>query len=435
MSTATYDLHALIKETRRRARQRRWAYSGVLALLAGAGIWGALALTGGSGAIPAPPVPPGYHLVKARGDVEHALLAFSERGAENGYPLGKLGKGVRFEVWLDRKAGLVRTRGRWPVGRFSDETGSCAPSCATSVPLLQRYWPVDTTKFVRRPGFGIFRGRHVIWLGVLEHGFAPAYRNGEWIALDPWTHDAVGDRTYATTEKPAGEILSETWVVRRFPDIAANRFWFPLKDAARTVDVQSVEFAPVPLDLPGRLPPPDLRHAAGVVVGRLGQATIFAGRRRGGSWRIFRVGKDGTVGGGGWRRSGPNTLRVGIDWGGQSGPFNGRAYLVFAGGMLAEPSTKLYLRYAGFRRRLRLNSVGASVASRFDYFVFPRGLKIRRGTAVKLEVLRGSRVIAGPSFSPPYYPSTKSFVPPYPDGTAKQPGPKALHAALRQLGL
>ena len=429
MGTLTYDLHALIDEARRRARQRRWGYAVALAVLVAAGIGGGVALRGGSPAVPARPAPPGYHLVKARGDVQHALLAFSERGAQNGYPLGRLGKGVRVEVWLDRKAGLFRTRGPGLAGRgVSDETAICLPDCAFSAPLFEPYWPVDTTRFVRRPGLGIFHGRQVIWLGKVENTFAPAYRNGEWIALDPRTHDAVGDRTYGTTDKVAGQILSDAWVVKRFPDIAASRFWFVLKD---TVDVQSVEFAPVPLELPGRVPP-DLRHAAGLVVGRLGQATVFAGRRRDGSWRIFRVGKDGTIGGGGFRRSGPNTLRAGIDWGGRSEPFDGRGYLVVAGGMLAKPGTKLYLSYAGMRRRLGLTS--AAVRSRFDYFVFPRALKIRRGLVIKLEVVRGSDVIAKVPFAPPYYPATKSFVPPYYAST-KQPGPLALNAARRLLGL
>ena len=53
MTTGTYDLHLLIEEARRRARLRRWTYAGILALLAGAGIWGGLALTSGSEPIPA----------------------------------------------------------------------------------------------------------------------------------------------------------------------------------------------------------------------------------------------------------------------------------------------------------------------------------------------------------------------------------------------
>jgi len=249
MATLTHDLHALIDEARRRARQRRWAYAAALAVLAAAGIGGGVALRGGSPAVPAPPAPPGYHMVKARGDVEHALLATAYRGAHR-----RLANATRLEVWLDRKAGLVRTRGRWPFGRFSDETSSCASLCASSVPLLARYWPVDTTKFVRRPGFGTFHGRRVIWLGVLEHTFAPADRNGGWIALDPRTHDAIGEQTYESWIRPVGQLSSETRVVRRFPDIPSNRFWFAVKD---TVDVQFVGFAPAPLELPGREPPPD----------------------------------------------------------------------------------------------------------------------------------------------------------------------------------
>jgi hypothetical protein len=214
--------------------------------------------------------------------------------------------------------------------------------------------------------------------------------------------------------------VSETSVVKRFPDIASNRFWFALKD---TVDVQLVGFAPIPLELPGREPPPDLRHAAGVVIGRLGQATIFAGRRRDGSWRLFRVGKDGMVGGGGWRRSGPNTLRVGYDPGGQSGPFDSRAVVVLAGGMLAAPGTRIYLTYDGIRRRISSSSAGTAVGSRFEYLVLPRAHELQPRRAIALEVVRGSRVIARPSMSPPFY------------DAAKQPGPLALRAALRLLGL
>src|SRR5689334_2912425 len=242
MSSATYDLHALIEEARRRARQRRWAYAGVLALLAAAGIWGGVALRGGSGAIPAPPAPPGYHLVKARGDVQHALVASWSRGAVGGEPQGKRSK-ERVEVWLDRKAGLIRTRG-CSFGRCADEAARCVPACASSAPLLERYWPVDTTKFVRRPGLGSFHGRQVIWLGKFENTFPPAYRNGQWIALDPRTHDPVGGRWYSNTE----EILSETWVVKRFPEVAPNRFWFAVKN---TFDARIVRLQPLPLYVPG----------------------------------------------------------------------------------------------------------------------------------------------------------------------------------------
>ena len=38
-------------------------------------------------------------------------------------------------------------------------------------------------------------------------------------------------RLYGTTDKPAGQILNETWVVTRFADIAPNRFWFVLRNS------------------------------------------------------------------------------------------------------------------------------------------------------------------------------------------------------------
>ena len=277
MATATFVLHALIKEARRRALKRRWMYAGVLALLAGSAIWGGLALNGGSVGVAAPPAPPGYHLVRARSDVQHALLASSYRGAVNGYPAGKLRAAERSEVWLDRRTGLVRTRG-CRFGRCSDDAYRCVPYCGFSVSLLERYWPVDTTKFVRRPGLGTFHGRRVIWLGKLENTFAPRYRNGEWIALDPRTHDAIADRTYGTTDKPLGQILGETWVVKRFPDLPSNRFWFPVKN--RGLDVRFTRLQPVPLYVPGSLRVPDLDHATRIVVGRLARATIFASPTR-----------------------------------------------------------------------------------------------------------------------------------------------------------
>lgn len=132
--------------------------------------------------------------------------------------------------------------------RLTDETSRCVPYCATSMSLLERYWPVDTTTFVRRPGLGTFQGRQVIWLGRRQNTFAPAYRYGEWIALDPRTHEAIGERMYGIPDKPTGQILSETWVVKRFTDVAPNRFWFAVKN--KPLDVLVVGLQPIPLYIP-----------------------------------------------------------------------------------------------------------------------------------------------------------------------------------------
>lgn len=393
MSTATYDLHALIKEARRRASKRRWAYAGVLALLAGAGIWGGLALNGGSGsgAVAAPPAPAGYHLVRARGDVQHALVAFSYRGAVNGYAEGKLGAGQHYEVWLDPRAGLIRTR-RCSLGRCSDEASRCVPNC-TSVPLLERYWPVDTSKYVRRPGLGSFRGHHVIWLGVLQNTFAPAYRNGDWIALDPRTHDAVDERMYGTTDKPAGQVIGETWIVKRFPDIPGNRFWFPVKN--RGLDVRFTSFHPVPLFVPGHEPTLGLRHATRIVVGRLARATIFAAPRRDGSWRLFSVGKDGTLDGA-HRIDDPHTLLAGLVQVGHGDLFSSRAYLVVAGSMFARRDTKLFAVYAdGSRQRIRLIlTQKPDGPAAFHYYAVAPTEQVRGRRMTGLQLVRGSRVLS-----------------------------------------
>jgi len=237
MTALTPDLHALIEEAWDRARRRRWTYAAVLALLlAGAGIWGGLALTSGSRSIPAPPAPPGYHLVRAQGPVQHALVADPSLAMVNGRSLGK----VRLEFWFDPKSGLMRERGSWGSIRVPDTATRCpCPAFNDGTDtnphgpkiLFERYWPVDTAQFVRRPGIGTFHGRKVIWLGRISKTFSPpSYGNGEWIALDPRTHDPVAWRRFAITTKPTGPIIDEIWVLKRFRDIPASRFWFALKN-------------------------------------------------------------------------------------------------------------------------------------------------------------------------------------------------------------
>ena len=423
MATVTYDLHALIEEARRRARQRRWTYAGVLALLAGAAIWGGLALTSGSGsgAIPAPPAQPGYHFVRARGTVQHVLVRGLSRSFEPDRPAGRFAK-VHAQVWFDPQTGLIRARGCWGSLCVPAKASRCSPACQTSDAigtLFYRYWPVDSTKFVRRPGLGSFHGRQVIWLGKIQETFAPGYRDGEWIALDPRTHDAVAWRLYGTTTKPAGPILNEFWVARRFADIAPNRFWFALTNAKS--EVRFVRFEPAPLYVPGREPPPsDLHHAARVVVGRIGGATIFAVPRRDGLWRMFSVDKHGKVGGGPSRASAPNA--IGVVQVGSGGLFTSRAYLVVAGSTLEQRGTKLFLVYAGgSRERIKLILAGKPVGAGFYYYVIPKVDRVRGPRATALELVRGSRLVVRQMLPMPYQ-------------ARKQPGPLMLRGALHVLG-
>src|SRR4051794_12582432 len=274
MTAATHGLHALIDEARRRARRRRLLSAGVLALLVAAGIWGGLALTSGSRATPTPPAPPGYHLVRARGAVQHALVRGFTGSMVGARVVGKPAK-QRFQVWFDPEQGLMRVRGCLSTRCFPAQVNRCVPGCRSAAPalLFYRYWPVDTTKFVRRAGIGTFHGRKVIWLGRIQESFPPTWGDGEWIALDARTHDAVAWRVFATTTKPAGPILEESWVAKRFPDVAPNRFWFALRNVSRVS--QFVRLQPIALEAPGIKVPRDL-GAAPQVVGRIGGTSIFA---------------------------------------------------------------------------------------------------------------------------------------------------------------
>src|SRR5206468_1641593 len=110
-------------------------------------------------------------------------------------------------------------------------------------------------------GIGTFHGRKVIWLGRIQESFPPSWGNGEWIALDARTHDAIVWRVFATTTKPAEPILDEVWIARRFPAVAPSRFWFALGNPTP----RFVRLRALPLEAPGGRAPGDLR-----VVGRIG---------------------------------------------------------------------------------------------------------------------------------------------------------------------
>jgi hypothetical protein len=190
---------------------------------------------------------------------------------------------------------------------------------------------------------------------------------------------------------------------------------------ATNIDVRFVRFEPVPLAVPGRELPRDLRYAARVV-GRLDGATIFAVPTRNGYWKMFSVGKDGRVSGGGSTRvSKPHTLRIGIEQVGHGGLFTSRAYLVVSGSTLAERGTKLFLVYpGGSRERIKLILVERAVGAGFYYYVIPKIHRVRGRRATALELVRGSRLFARQMLPLPYQ-------------APKQPGPLPLRVARQVL--
>ena len=303
----------------------------------------------------------------------------------------------RYQVWFDPELGLMRVRGCFSNRCFPAQVNSCVPGCrsATSALLFYRYWPVDTTKFVRRPGIGTFHGRKVIWLGRIQP-FPPTWGNGEWIAVDARTHDAVAWRAFATTTKPVGPVLDEFWIAKRFPNIPSNRFWFALRNPSRVSQV--VRFEPLALETPGGSAPRDLRGAQ--VVGRIGGASIFAVPRRNGFWTMFSVDAHGKVGGGPSRMNAPHA--IGVVQVGRGSLFSSSAYLVVAGNALEQTGAKLFLTYpGGIREPIKPLLVGRPPgAAGFYYYEVPK--VARNGRATGLELVRDSRVVVRESLPLPY---------------------------------
>jgi hypothetical protein len=217
-------VEAVIEEARRRAKRRRLALAGLVAfLVAGGGIWAGLALTGGSGA-PVVTAPPGYHLVQARGPVGHLLAETrtlpSPLGVDVSTGEARLVR-TTVETWFDPRGGHLRMVFRVDGRVQSDDVQPCRLPCVPT--LASSYWPVDTKQFQREPKTDIFHGRSVIWL--TERRRDGVYPDGKRIGLDAVTHDPVVARSLIR-----GKLISESWILERKPDIAANDFAFVVPD-------------------------------------------------------------------------------------------------------------------------------------------------------------------------------------------------------------
>jgi hypothetical protein len=216
--TAT-AVDALIEEARRRTRRRRIAGAFAALALLGGGIWAGLDLT--SHGVPAPIAPPGFHLVQARGPVEHQLLEGRSLPQPESVDFSSgVARPVRTttELWFDPEGGLLRIAPRADGRLQSDEVQPCRHPCAPT--FAKSYWPVDTKRYVSL-GTGTFRGQAVIWLQEHVAGVVGSPR----IALDERTHEPIGSRGYFK-----GKLLSESWVVEHKPDIPARSFWFVVPD-------------------------------------------------------------------------------------------------------------------------------------------------------------------------------------------------------------
>jgi hypothetical protein len=230
------ELEALIEEARRRARRRRLLIGGAIAialLLAGLAAGVVLVLRGGTSTA----VPRGYHVVQAKGTVNHVLVDVT------GHPKPRLvdiGDGsvqpvhLQQEVWWDAKSGLVRVVGR--LGRRTQydlvgqrcQTVTGPPRfhlCFTPDPmgLAQRGFRLPVTpNHSRIAGRGVIRGHRVVWVETLSptgQSQRPV-PTGSQVALDARTHEPVAQRQVYERHFLSEERYS------RLPDLLGSRVTF-----------------------------------------------------------------------------------------------------------------------------------------------------------------------------------------------------------------
>jgi hypothetical protein len=224
-------LAALIADARRRGRRRRNLVLAIilLALLVGGGIWARLELTGGGGGAAAVHAPPGFHVVQSQGPVARRVLETWTFTQPVSVDLATgTGRPVRTTsgIWYDGRGAVSRVVTRADGQVQHDDAFACVRSaprpCVQGSFSLEKYWPVNTSRYTRQPGLGTFHGHPVIWIAPRQAaGFAAPPGYGERIGLDPRTHEPVADRTYEN-----GKISSEALVLERKPDIAAGKYSF-----------------------------------------------------------------------------------------------------------------------------------------------------------------------------------------------------------------
>src|SRR6478735_6557355 len=227
-------LTALIDAARRRGRRRNFALAliGLLALLVAGGIVAKLELTGGGGTTVH--APPGFHVVQSQGPVARRVLQTWAPSQPVSVDLATgAGRPVRTTnaIWYDSGGNLSRVVIRADGQVQHDDAFVCPRSaprpCVQGSFAFKNYWPLDKSRYTRRPGVGTFHGHPVIWIAPRQPGgFAAPAGFGERIGLDPRTHEPVADRMYDN-----GKIASEVLVLERKPDIAAGKYAFVVADS------------------------------------------------------------------------------------------------------------------------------------------------------------------------------------------------------------
>jgi hypothetical protein len=237
------ELEALIEEARRRARRRRLLLGGgVVAVLGAAGLAVGLVLAsrGGKGT----PLPRGYHLVRAGGPVQHALLEDLRHTSTTIDVASGKARATRVtqEIWWDGRSGFARTvywqdgrrRADW-VEQQCQGTGKqrfCIPPSPFDLQNKGFGLP-PRPNFARRAGTGTFRGHRVVWIeGLVQPGNAKPYPGGDQVAYDVATHLPVALRSITRGGRFDGRTFS-FYALTMLPDAKGVSFVVPDGGAGR----------------------------------------------------------------------------------------------------------------------------------------------------------------------------------------------------------
>src|SRR5215210_2651955 len=245
------ELEALIEEARRRARRRRLLLGGaVVAVLGAAGLAIGLVLAsrGGEGTA----VPRGFHLVRARGPVQHALVETVVPPAAQTLDLAT-GREHRAretqEVWWDPKSGLTRTRARQDgrlLGEWVEQkcrgTGRarfCIPPAPFDFEIRGLGWP-PKAHFARTGGTGTFRGHRVVWVESMVQpgeGKRP-YPSGERVAYDAVTHRRLAVEYIGHGGKREGRVFT-LQALKSLPTLEPSAVTFAVPDSGAGLNTPS----------------------------------------------------------------------------------------------------------------------------------------------------------------------------------------------------
>jgi hypothetical protein len=197
-----FGLRAVIEEARNRARRRRLALTAIL-VVGGAGIAVGVALTGGSAT--RVDAPPGFTVVKAKGQVAHAVIEYGSMARITSLSGRDRPAKLTEEVWYDARRGLWRDVVRVDGRVRNDRAGTCAVSrkeerpCGGAPPLRYLHafdWPPSTAG-LHVTGTGAFRGKPVVWLASNRVLSTPRNQVTQQIGLDPRTHRLVVARYFS----------------------------------------------------------------------------------------------------------------------------------------------------------------------------------------------------------------------------------------------